>query len=637
MRVNRRRPKWQCIMQAIKEWKGRFLLRKLAKKVLLPFYDGLHAFFDDIFNTRSNYRYIVFIARRCSNLMEIFFKLRDDLSGYDKDKEDKAENERKFPPEFITDSALFSQVPGLAQYYRRSGRFPPVLIVDDIVIYGQGLDTFLRELEERLYEELKESGANREDIADALARAVQIRTFARNNQPLLLDRRYQSNFTAAHIMEPVEWRDLSNRISRLLLLGGQVNSCFVSGAKLDPAPEKFEALYRTGFSRIETTYDAFPETTFCRVTRLPGDEAVIYTVRLFSSGVDGAKIAAPFVFMPSLPERDMDDMFRTALDDCGLSDEWRLGTIGKCRRTKSEAFAFLLSTSLLNEFCRLSETKLEYNGEIKLGMNFSDLPEDTHRFVDRVLDSKAELLSLRKMDHLFLHGLAHHRKERWGGNRWAESGMQESGDEKLKERLEDEIYSIGLDHYARAYWETQIYQDEPSEKRADYFNTAPELFRRFSGSSKESLPHVAGWVLQMADAGILAITMREFSSGGTGYVGQCLKTGEQSQFIRPKRLRDLIPILAYIQRKAHTFNRDFEKELHKFAGINEDIRTHMDEIELFLRELEDSGQRLEDWDFDLITLPDSNSENWKEGMMEAFRSLRRKQRLMMDYESLSQA
>lgn len=628
MRVNRRHPKWQRLKRVEGDFFLLSKLDKLARKVLLPFFDGLDAFFGDIFDTRGNYRYVVFIARRCSNLMEIFFE----LSLRDKDDND----EEGFPSKFITDSALFSLAPGLVRYYRRSGRFPPILVVDDIVIFGQGLDSFLRELEERLYDELKQDGERREDIADALARAVQIRTFARNNQPLLLDSRYQSNFTAARIMKPVEWRDLSNRISRLLLLRGQVNSCFVSGAQLDPTSGKWDALYREGFSRIETTYDSFPETTFCRVARLPGGEAVIYTVRLFSSGEDGAKIAAPFVFSPSMPANVMNEMFQTALDKCGLGYEWQFGVIGKSQRTKSEAFAFLLSTSLLNEFCRLSGTKPLYNGKIKLGMNFGALPEDEHGFVCCVLDPNAKLLSLSEMDHLFLYGLAHQREKCWDGYLGIDFRTQDSGDEGLKERLEDAVYSIGLDHYVRAYWKTQIYQEEPSDRKVDYFTTAPELFSRFSGSSKDSLPHTVSWVLQMADAGILAITMREFSSGGTGYVGQCLKTGEQSQFIKPKRLRDLIPILAYIQRKAHTFNWDFERELHKFAAVNEDIRTNMGEIRQFLKELENSGQRLEDWDFDLVTLPDSHSESWEEGMKAALRSLRRKQMLMMDYERLSQ-
>lgn len=612
------------------EWKVRFLLYKLAKKVLLPFYDGLRAFFNDIFDMRDDYRYVVFIARRCSNLMEIFFELRDRSSDHDEDEEG-------FPSKFITDSALFSKVPILVRYYRRSRRFPPVLVVDDIVIFGQGLETFLRELEDRLYDELKRGGESREDIAEALARAVQIRTFARNNQPLLLDSRYQSNFTAARIMKPVEWRDLSNRISRLLLLRGQVNSCFVSGAQLDSDPEECDALYQEGFSRVETTYDAFPETTFCRVVRFPGGKAVIYTVRLFSSGVDGETIAAPFVFFPNMPANIMNNMFRTALDECGLGIEWELEAAGACQRTKSEAFAFLLSTSLLNEFCRLSGTEPEYNGKIKLGMNFGAVPDAEHGFVCRVLDpNDAKLLSLSEMDRLFLDGLTHQREERGEEYPWIDFHTKALGDEALKEWMEDVIYNVGLDHYAQSYWKTQIYQEEPSEKRVDYFLTAPELFGRFSGSSGISLPHTVSWVLQMADAGILAITMREFSSGGTGYVGQCLKTGEQSQFIKPKRLRDLIPILAYIQRKAHTFNWDFERELCKFADVNEDIRTHMSEIRQFLRELENSGQRLEDWDFDLVTLPDSHSERWEEGMKAALRSLRRKQMLMMDYERLSQ-
>lgn len=597
------------------------MLEKLAKDVLLPFYRDLFAFFNGIFDMGSNYQRVVFIARRCSNLMEIFFR----LSG---------RCDKEFPPNFITDSAMFSLIQGWAMYYQRNGRFPSILVVDDIVIYGQALDAFLRELEDQLYAELEPYGVSRESVAAALARAVRIRTFARNNQPLLLSSRYQSSFTAVEIMEPVKWRDLSNRISRLILLWGQVNSCFISGAELVPAHGVWEALYQEGFSRIETTYDTFPQTTFCRVMLLPSGETVIYTVRLFSSGVDGSIVAAPFVFLPNSPKNVMNDMLQIAMDKCRMScKSWF--DAAKYQRIKSEAFALLLSTSLLNEFCRLTGTIPRYNGKIKLQMNFGTaLNDEMCQFVDSVLEPGAKLLSLGEMDRLFMGSVAY-QWGGWGERGWIDPQIQGNGSERLKERLENDIYEVGLDHYARAYWETQMYQGGLFERETDYFITTPELFGQFSEShSERTLPHVVSWVLQMADAGILAITMRTFPYDQTNYVGQCLKTGEQSQFIMPKRLRDFIPILIYIQRKAYIFNRDFRQELYRFANVNEDVRSRMDEIERFLAELGSSGQRLEDWDFDLVTLPNSNSENWAEEMKVALRSLHRQQKLMGDYERL---
>lgn len=602
------------------------MLKKLAKGVLPPFYGGLFAFFTDVFDKRDSYDYVIFIARRCSNLMEIFFG----LSG---------RSDEEFPLNFITDSAAFSRVPEFVRYYRQNKRFPSLLIVDDIVIYGQSLDTFLRELEDRLCDELIPYGASRETVASAFARAVQIRTFARNNQPLLLASRYQSNFTAVEIMEPVKWRDLSNRISRLILLRGQVNSYFISGAKIVPNHVAWGALNQEGFSRINTTYDTFSQTTFCRTLRLPEGETVIYTVRLFSSGVDGSTVAAPFVFLPSLPANVMSDMLQMALDECGARCNQRFDAAKECLRTRFELFVLLLSTSLLNEFCRLTGTTPQYNGKIKLQMNFGmALNSDMRQFVDFVLDPETKLLSLYEMDHLLMNGRMYQWRDAW--DEYCRTGprISDKGSEILREELENKIYDVGLNHYARAYWGTQMYQDETSESNVDYFTTVPALFDYFFESYGErSLPHVVSWVFQMADAGILAITIRALPYGRNNYVGQCLKTGEQSQFIVPKRLRDFIPVLAYIQRKAYIFNRDFDQELHRFSEVNKDIRSHMDEIHKFLMDLEASGQRLEDWNFDLVTLPNPNSKNWTEEITTAVESLLQQRKLMEDYGRLTRA
>ena len=602
------------------------MLKNLAKDVLLPFYRDLFAFFDEIFDKRDSYHFVLFIARRCSNLMEIFFRLSD-------------RRDEEFPANFITENAMFSLIPVFVRYYRRNKRFPSILIVDDIVIYGRTLDTFLRELKERLRDELVPCGVSREAVAAALARAVHIRTFARNNQPLLLASCYQSGFTAAEVMEPAEWRDLSNRISRLILLRGQVNSCFISGAELVPNRGAWDALYEEGFSRIKTTYDAFPQTMFCRTLRLPKDETVIYTVRLFSSSVDRSTVAAPFVFLPNLPADVMSDMLLMALEKCGLRCGRWFDAAEACQRIWLELLVLLLSTSLLNEFCRLTGTTPRYNGRIKLQMNFATaMNSDIGQFVDFILDPGTKLLSLDEMDGLFTDARISRRSDARIAFRRIDLPMKADGSEQLKEELENEVYQIGLHHYAQAYWETQMYMDDTSEKDEGYFTTAPELFDRFSESyGKRSLPHMVSWIFQMADAGILAITIQKFHYGRNDYVGQCLKTGEQSQFIMPKRLRDFIPVLTYIQRRAYIFDRDFRQELRRFADINEDIRDNQDEIGQFLMDMEVSGQKLEDWDIGLVTFPASDSENWTEEIKAARRSVHRQRKLMEDYERLIKA
>lgn len=600
------------------------MLKELTKDILFPFYKALRLFFESIFQYEQQYGFVVFIARRCSNLLEIFFQLWTEDSP------------RKFPPNFITDSALLAQVPLLATYYQRWGGFPPILIVDDIVIYGRSLNTFLEDLEDALCAELEPCGCSREKITSALIQAVRIHTYARNNRPLLLNSRYQSNFSAVETMDPVGWRDLSNRISRLILLRGEVNSCFISGAELSARPEDDTALYQAGFSRVETTYDAFPQTMYCRTVYLPSGDMIIYTVRIFSSSANGAIVAAPFVFFPELAEADLDRLFDAAARLCGL----RLDTeefdsaLSHNRRMKAEALTLLLSSSLLRDFCRLARVSARPTGRIKLQMNFgTGYNLSASQFVELMLDPKSELLTIDQMDHLIETILGYE----YDGLSFP-LPIEARGDEQLRVRLENNLYRIGTDNYAQAYWQTQTYQSEQNGEKKSYFATAPELFEQFCRSDY-SVPHVASWMFQMADAGILSFItriMRANAQGQAGRVAQCVKTGEQSQFILPKRLRDFIPILAYIQKKAYVLNRDFQDELYRFSQVNQDIQANLTPINQFLAALSDSGQELSDWNFDLTPLPDSSSPNWEEGMRSAMRSMRRQQSMMEAYDRFVQ-
>lgn len=610
------------------------MLKKLVKDLLLPFYDHLYRFFKGIFDEGRGYRYVVFIARRCSNLAEIFFQVLEDT------------DETRFPPHFITDSAMLSLVPGLAELYRCNRRFPSILVVEDIVIHGKSLTAFLEELEEQLFLQLQPDGFTREEITSAVVRAVRIRAFARNNQPLLLASRYQSGFTVMKTMEPKQWRDLSNRTSRLILVSGQVNSSFVCGSRIKWKESGWPALHKAGFSRVQTTYDAFPESMFCRAVPLYNGQYVIYTVRTFPSSVDGSLVAAPFVLLPNMTEERMEALIRFALrrlrPRLGRTPLDPGGSWEGCARTRAEALTLLLSVSLLKEFSALTGSTPVYQDgiDIKLQMNFgTELNEEAKEFICRLLDPDVRLLSIDQMDRLIFGAFGIEYVRGWAGFSWVDEDAVCKESKKLKQRIEDEVYKAGMSSFADAYWKTQMYQmqrDDESEDMWDRFTSASVLMEELRDicGEKYSISQAVSWGFQMVDAGILSIAVRCFARGRRRYTAQCVKTGEQSQFVMPKRLREFVPVLILIQRRAQSMRRSFYGEFSRFAAANEDFAEHEKELIEFVNDVRTSGQDLEDWDFNLVTLPDSSSENWLKEASKALSAIQRQQRYVNEYINL---
>jgi len=620
-------------------------LKQYAKTLLFPFYDGLEQFFKDIFSMQDEYNYVVFVAQRCSNLAELFYYLIQNQSLL-------GERPQDYPPNFITDSALLSQADAMVSVYKRDGCFPTILIVDDIVIYGRSLSALLEMLEKRILERLEPEGYDCDEVISALLRAVRLRAFARNNQSLLLTSRYQPNFEAMEKMAPKRWRDLSNRITRLVQTVGLVNSSFISGAELDLSLTQWNDLCMKGFSRVDTNYDSFSECMFYRTVTLENAIQAIYTVRLFwtssygSSDVPQQKVVVvPFVFLPDISEDIMERVIakalgqlRTQLGDTPLDAGGKWQNSG---RTRVEAFTLLLSISLLKEFCRMTGYTAKPNGQIKLRMNYAaGLDQQVEQFIRNVLDMGKPLLSLAQMDDLFLNCADFTSVEPLGYAVWEEP-RRVTGSKEFKNYIEDIIYRIGLKYYKRSYIETKVYHEPglaKGEVTSDYFVSLSTLLKKLTGNVKGKgvSAELVAWILQFLDAGILSLGVRTRAQETGNSVLQCVKTGEQSQFIMPKRLCEFIPVLILIQRKAYALDRTFEFELARLAQINRDCRERKGDILEFVQRLESSGQDLEDWDFNLLAMPSSNSGTWKEEIKSALEMIQRQQRYVSDYMDLVQ-
>jgi len=488
------------------------MLSRYANDILLPFYDDLYDFFKDIFDKRKKYHYIVLATQRCANLADIFLSIVSDSKV------------PHIPPNVISASALLSTVPTMAKSYKMWGRFPSLLVIEDIHIYGESLNTFLKELEGQLCAQLQPEGATKEQICNSLTQAIQIKAFTRNNKPSLLSSQYQCKFMVAEMMEPKQWHDLCNRISYLSLVCGMVNPSFVVGSRIKKGFENWTALHKSGFSQVDTTYNNFSQKLFCRIVTLKGSQPIIYTIRVFPYAMANGWIAVPFVFLPDLTEQQVDVLTKTICSQIGCTS-FTGGLWQNCPQIKAEALTMLLSVSLLKEVCATIGVVVEYADTPKLQMNFgAGLNGDVKNLTDYVLTHSEVLMTLPQMDKAIADALSTSAL-----NRNAGSGRQlDNGGDALKELLEDLVYEFSIKYYSQDYWNTQMHQEEnvqiPTETSDHYILFSAVVEKLCNACQGQYSYHqILSWILQMVDAGILAIAIRTFETGQSRYIAQCVK------------------------------------------------------------------------------------------------------------------
>ena len=110
-------------------------------------FESLSTFFKKIWTNTPQYRYRVFMARRCFNLNEIFMKiLLEKREGYDLTG-------------MMSNQALLLQAEDVARRYVETGKIDPILIVDDIIIHGRTIQKLLYDFEETVGRALERLGA----------------------------------------------------------------------------------------------------------------------------------------------------------------------------------------------------------------------------------------------------------------------------------------------------------------------------------------------------------------------------------------------------------------------------------------------------------------------------------------------
>lgn len=607
------------------------VIQKIAEDTLGEYYEALKEFYSSILQS-SEYQYIVFVARRSISLAELFFII---LWLEAKDESDQLKLEESWA-RATTDSTILSYAAQIAHEIEH-GLYPKILIVDDVLIQGNGLNELLSGIEQSVLTELHSSinDIPAQERWRKVVHAIHIRIFAQNEKLSVVNLQYQLKLKPQFRMSPKKWHDLSQRISNMIIATGMANATFIMGAEVtSDAEQNYNCIQRIisdGLYLTPHTLKAIPRKAGTLFERyylgcLGGvaDKVKYYcSLRIIKNCyTDGFRIM-PFVFLPQLTEGSYDKLKQKIFKKWDLSAEnLVLGPASKTTRLEYEIMLLHLSESLLVAWLNAANVNLQQSDydPSKIVLNYTlnrNCPmidsDDFLRLMDpNYLFSWEELIAL--LDEIT-------------ADSEVLSMFTGTAEEDSQHQLEDLVYNTKIQELTESYRsysylppkEKQANIPALTENRKTNWNIALEKFiaQATGYISSFNLDNIFCNLLSFMDEGIITLKARNNGNRFT----QVLRMGEQSLFIWPERYEIYMPMLSHIVERAKHTQGNIQEELLRFlchaqatgeieSEIN--VETLTEELICYLYSLRDSGQQLEDWDinFDSPAVLDRENKQW---------------------------
>lgn len=589
-------------------------LRTIAKATLGSYYDDLKQFYSEIFMS-DEYQYVVFVARRSIGLAEIFFIIlwHENLTPAFRDRLERCWANA------TTDSTILSYAGEIARGLKL-GYCPKVLVVDDLLVQGNGVNELLATIEESVVHQLRflDDGADTGSYWKDLVNSIRIRVFAQNSTVSVVKLQYQLQLKAKCRMQPKQWHDFSRRVSALIRYCGTANATFIMGAELSASAVKRKlldaGLQLDGLAPIEPVCekkDTFFECCYFGWTEPQQLLPKYYcTLRAIKNQFTNTYLLLPFIFLPQLSDRAYQHLKEQVLQKWGVSrDACALFCEdGSTSRLEYEAIILHLSESLLMCWTQAAGISLKRQHYIatKVALNYG---------INRLSPLMSQDLFYRLTNPAYLFNwneLTVLLKEATADAEPLITAQPVAGvpEHIVCKQVEDEIYLTKLQELFESCRSSHLLSPEckPILKRTfkqTNWNIGLEEFtanicKDIQGLSAGRLFRI---LLNFMDQGILTLKIRERGARFT----QVLRMGEQSLFIWPQRYASYYPMLSFLEMRKAQSNRNFTDELRAFLNHEQshgklesdtDADTLTVELTKYLTMLRNSGQEPGDWDID---------------------------------------
>lgn len=568
------------------------------------FYVQIEKFFDGIFNSHAKYK--VFLARKCLNLMYLFYCKKSNQylsSGLQKT--------------FYTDSSILACAEELAEFYGKNGFFPEIMIVDDILVYGRNLGMLISglvcEICNVLENSEKQSDAeiDRTRIEDSFLASLTIRVLMQNNKPMLINTKYYQCVTGNResskgVQKPQRWHELSSRTSLLLGEAFFANTSFVLSLR-DKEGEfhtKFENVaQRTGFAKYEWEKRFSYHTWVKNVKNDLGNVVACYTLRITQNSIDGGYRIIPFVIMSNVSVASIVNLSAVDISPEGKELFNYFPKSAWYKRLSAEALYLVLSHNLLLLLQQeigggMDLRKKLDTDKVRLGFNIGN-NSSRGDFVDKVANLEKPIMSWEQMENFIIHVTKN------------ASPLFDAADNTLNKSIDEVIENViaqeGFDIERQAFRE---YSKKVGVSATPCRKNIIELLKKIGISCDAKFLHmrsdvvnVVGALLRLADYGCIKIGAEKTNENAV--ISCVCRAGEQSQFIYPKRYMSYIPVLAAMEKDCLS---DSELILQRIERLYQNEEPLKGNLMSFVRTVYEVGQRISDWNINLMNWTEVNDK-----------------------------
>lgn len=502
--------------------------------------EGLKAFFVKVLSRPHEFK--VAMARRCFNLYHALYG--EVLSDQD-------------TCEIITDNALLLYAGDFAKSFISFGRFPSLLIFDDILLYGRALYNALYRMEKLICDALEAEGhpVQMRTVHLRMLEATDVMVYAMSDFDDVIDTSYLYKMTCIHHRYGSAILQLSRNISRFLAYCGEANTSHLLSIKLAWTPNEANKAWR----RIDWNYGGHRDAALV----CEGKDGTLRAIHIFRQGVDGEgqTWATGFPCMMSVPRDALDEFCAVLvqlLDDTGDSD--RIKGLLNARAEgytgfKASLLSLLVSAETLHLYVKDSgmdwKDVLESSDLPRVCLNFGR-PKDVWQALSILIyDTRKLGVALdavrERVSFIDAGKVKDSHTEDSALLRDAENQLCEVGMESEREAFE---YS----HNLRAF--TPLSEDRGVVAFRDYLNT-------MKNDSDELDCMAIAYELSLLRYGINSL--RYDTKTSPQDVECLLKAGELSTHTFPHRHRYVLPALARIEATARASDVPPEQVLNRFV------------------------------------------------------------------------
>lgn len=569
------------------------------------------------------YDYVCAKERRCFNLVARFLPKVDMISSH----------------------ALMLKYDEIAEYYRENGKFPRILILDDLMIHGRSVAKLLQQLEDMLAIRLLEMGVlKRSDnyrytVYRNLADSVTIFVYARNAGVVFLEEGYQERLYAVKELYAGEMRDLSLQLSRKMRQWDIANTSYVYSVRSEVITECLREQNdgQIGSSEwVRKTWSYGGEEMILYV-RLHGRNVVnrVDTIRFFPERCnrdnpqsESLPLLTSFTFFGELQESVLHRLFEKVsgiLQNAGLN---RLADILKgtqneqinfvLLQTQIQLISFILSVAVLREFCQdvIPDNRLNdivMRGDIwKISRNFGRRDEIRSELLQ--IRGKALRNELKEAILCVIDEEAEELIQVDPMKALAQAGSRNDMMAAVNDDVRRAIYHVGMQSERTAYEQSaRPHRFMPEEYQehcgSDGLISLKELARkkRFSEDSGSIFSYLSAFIAMMDSCAVGVRTKSICGKNGETKVCTLAKVGEMASFYLPEKLAMFVPVFAVLER--NTFGTPDARKRNLRYYLKELVRGYFGQDNSILMNLvgdQNQAVRVRDAAIDALELKQEN-------------------------------